>query len=122
MMPTTSCVRQLSDISDEDTMRTLSRHDLAAISGGFSEPRNYDVWLIAMQALSRHDVAVISDGFRHHYDYDGSQSDDPISFGSIEEIENPFLRWTLKAAIVTSGIAFALALSAADDREHSRLL
>lgn len=37
----------------------------------------------------------------------------------IEDVENPFLRWTLKAAIVTFGIAVAIAItvSTADDRD-----
>ncbi|GAB3114373.1 hypothetical protein GCM10027288_33360 [Bordetella tumbae] len=99
-------------------MRTLSRHELVWISGGFSEPRNGDYWRITMRMLPRPNAAMTPDGFQHRHDYDSNLSTEFMSFGPIiEDVENPFLRWTLKAAIVTFGIAFAVAVSATDDRD-----
>ncbi|CAM3969458.1 hypothetical protein GCM10027287_43800 [Bordetella muralis] len=90
-------------------MQTLSRHDLAGISGGFSERRTDDAWLFAVRTLRGHNVVMRSAESRHQYDYDSIQFVEPF-FGAIEDIENPLMRRTLKAAIVTLEIATTIAL------------
>lgn len=90
-------------------MQTLSRHDLAGISGGFSERRTDDAWLFAMRALRRHNVVMRSMESHRQHDYDNIQFDESF-FGAVEDIKNPLLRRTLKTTIVTLEIAATIAL------------